>query len=467
MKNIAGYILGLDLGVSSIGWAAIRHDGSKQSGGVLDSGVRIFEAGMDNNISEGKGVSRNTQRRDARLARRQTDRRKRRMRKLLHRLQANRLLPEGDPTEIIPALDKDLLKKFCPHGEDAARFAHILPYFLRKRALDEKLQPYELGRALYHLGQRRGFKSNKITDAAEGKKEIGEVSEGITELRKKISEAGARSLGEYFARLDPEEDRIRSRWTSRDMFEQEFNAIMDAQIGDHPDLLTDSVRQTLHKCIFDQRPLKSVAHLIGFCELERDRRRAPWLRLEAQQFRMLQALRNTRIVYPDGREEELSDEQVQALKHELDRQQSLKFPKARKLLGIKGKGVKLNWEEGGEKGFSGNTTSAKLFKIFGERWFDFSEEDRRRVVEDIHSFQKDDALKKRGEKQWGLSAEAADAFSKVVLERRYCRLSLSAIRKLLPLMERGCTYAEAVKEAYGERRKEAHEKLPVVAEVFP
>jgi len=468
MKNTGSYVLGLDLGVASVGWAAVRYDKKKQSGKILATGARIFEPGMDNNIGEGRGVSRNVKRREARQARRQGDRRKRRMRKLLHRLQAHDLLPEGDPTIIIPALDKNLLKKFRPDGEDAARFAHILPYFLRTRALDEKLEPYELGRALYHLGQRRGFKSNKLIDAAEDKKELGKVSEGITELTKKIHQAGARTLGEYFAGLAPEEDRIRSRWTSRDMFEHEFNAIMDAQSAHNPDLLTGDVRKTLQKCIFDQRPLKSVAHLVGFCELEPGQRRAPWLRLEAQRFRMLQRLLDTRVMYPDGSEQPFSHEQIQTLKDTLGRQASLTFGRARRLLGIKG-GAKFNWEEGGEKGFKGNTTSAKLFQIFGERWFELSEEDRRQVVEDIYSFEKEEALEKRGRKRWGLSAEGAAIFSKVVLEPDYCRLSLKAIRKLLPLMESGIPYATAVKEEYGgfHRREEVHDLLPLAGDVFP
>ena len=469
MKNAGSYVLGLDLGVSSIGWAAVRCDEQAGTGTIVRAGVRIFEPGMEGDISAGRADSRNLKRRQARQARRQNDRRKRRMRKLLHRLQAHGLLPGGEPTAFMPALDKQLLKKFCPKGEDAARFAHLLPYVLRKRALDEKLEPHELGRAIYHLAQRRGYQSNKKIEASEDEKERGKVAGGISELEAKISQAGARTLGEYFAGLHPEKDRIRSRWTSRQMFIDEFNAVMDAQAAFSPDLLNETVRKQLRKCIFDQRPLKSVARLIGFCEHEADQRRAPWCRLEAQRYRVLQRVLDTRVLYPDGTEQPLSAEQIQVLKNKLDRQESLAFTEARRLLQIKDRSAKLNWEEGGEKKFKGNTTSAKLFRAFGDRWFELDEADRRLVVEDVHSFEHEPALEKRGRERWGLSAESAVAFSKVALEPDYCRLSMKAIRKLLPLMEGGTPYATAVKEVYGEfhKRSGTHDLLPPVQAIYP
>jgi len=43
------------------------------------------------------------------------------------------------------------------------------PYELRNNALNEILLPYHIGRALFHLSQRRGFQSNrKSEDGNEG-----------------------------------------------------------------------------------------------------------------------------------------------------------------------------------------------------------------------------------------------------------------------------------------------------------
>ena len=47
-----------------------------------------------------------------------------------------------------------------PDPEARKELQHLDPYSLRARALDQSLRPFELGRALFHLDQRRGFKSN-------------------------------------------------------------------------------------------------------------------------------------------------------------------------------------------------------------------------------------------------------------------------------------------------------------------
>ena len=67
------YTLGLDLGARSIGWAAIGLVAGEPSS-LLGMGVRIFEAGVEGDIERGRDESRGVQRRTARLARRQTDR---------------------------------------------------------------------------------------------------------------------------------------------------------------------------------------------------------------------------------------------------------------------------------------------------------------------------------------------------------------------------------------------------------
>ena len=55
----------------------------------------------------------------------------------------------------------------------------LLPYVLRKAALYERLEPFELGRVFYHLSKRVGFLSNrKETKSKDAKKnESSEVKE--------------------------------------------------------------------------------------------------------------------------------------------------------------------------------------------------------------------------------------------------------------------------------------------------
>lgn len=83
-----GRVLGIDLGANSIGTALIDWDTKE----ILFTGVRIFKAGVDN-LDEAKEASRSVQRRNSRLARRQTDRRRRRQAKIYRLLQRAGLLP--------------------------------------------------------------------------------------------------------------------------------------------------------------------------------------------------------------------------------------------------------------------------------------------------------------------------------------------------------------------------------------
>lgn len=149
------YILGIDLGTSSVGWAVIKADENGNPNGILDLGVRSFRAGKEGDIERGKDELRNLKRRQARLARRQIKRRRRRKMKLFMHLQKSGLLPAGDKTEVIYTIDNEIRKKYEERYGKDANYKHL--YLLRANALDEKLPPYWFGRAIYHLGQRRGF----------------------------------------------------------------------------------------------------------------------------------------------------------------------------------------------------------------------------------------------------------------------------------------------------------------------
>ena len=75
--------------------------------------------------------------------------------------------------------------------------------------------------ALYHLAQRRGFLSN-LKAPSKDDDDAGKVESGINELSDLMAQAGSRTLGEYFASLDPEQFRIRQRWTARTMYIDEL-----------------------------------------------------------------------------------------------------------------------------------------------------------------------------------------------------------------------------------------------------
>ena len=137
------YTLGLDIGSRSIGWTLIAN---KKKPSIVGIGVRVFPEGVDRD-TKGAEKSKNTTRREARGTRPTHSRRNRRTDMLVKTLRDAKLLPENKQDS------QELLKKE--------------PYQFRAKGLDERLGLYEFGRALFHINQRRGFKSNRKASKAE------------------------------------------------------------------------------------------------------------------------------------------------------------------------------------------------------------------------------------------------------------------------------------------------------------
>ncbi len=473
-KGESDYVLGLDIGASSVGWALLETREATACG-ILRAGVRVFDAAATGVFETGRTEPPGQARRTARLMRRQTERRARRLRRLRRTLQEVRLMPEGETDQIIPALDNALMEKYrrsTDLSEDVrARLPDIFPYWLRAQALDRRLEPHEVGRALYHLGQRRGFllTSNRRAPPKKDEK-AGVVKKRISELRQRMEASKARTLGEYFSRLNPHDLRIRTHYTQRDMFIDEFERIWTAQALHHPETMTARLKRKVRLAIFHQRPLKSAKGLVGPCEFERGRRRAAHATLEAQRFRVLQQVNNTEIIdHVTGEVAPLTREQSRLLADGLQVQSEMSFGKARRLLGLSGKRHVFNLEEGGEKKFIGNRTNAALRGLFDKRWTEMTDAEHERVVQDVLSVRQDEVLERRAREVWKLPPESAkklaDEFSP---EPGYLGLSRHAIRKLLPLMEEGLRYSAAVEKVYGfGQRGAALDLLPPVAIGLP
>jgi CRISPR-associated endonuclease Csn1 len=481
------YRLGIDLGTNSLGWAIVLDVDGEQPR-IVQMGMRSFDAGVSGSLGEiqaGKDQSRATARRDARGPRRQAWRRQRRLRNVFQVLQKLRLLPESDDdshdtrNRVIGEVDRELRQEYLEIGDHAAH--QVLPYQLRANALDEKLPRFALGRALYHLAQRRGFLSNR--KARREDESDGVVKAGIHELGVEMERTGSRTLGEYFASLDLEQQKIRGRWTARRMYVDEFEQIWAAQ-SKHYDDLTEEAHDLLSDVIFHQRELKSQKGLIGACELEPGKRRAPMAIMEFQEFRLLQRVNDLVMIDPWNREYRLVPEgQVEipaqepekrdALVAALQECESLTFAKISKLLGLKadrrdGKSVKwtFNFQEGGEKGLRGNTTAAKLLGVLGDRWRDLSREDQCRLVDEIISFESEEVLVRRLRRAWSLDEATARKVGDLHFEQGYGSFSRKILRAHLDAgMRCGAAYYDAhmrVREKLGilEQKNEPVNSLP-------
>lgn len=474
------YILGLDLGANSLGWAVVGLVDERPAG-FVDGGVRIFPEAVEN-MEAGRDEPKSAQRRNARQMRRQTDRRARRIAATFRLLQRAKLLPPfpedaqpSDPLarhELINQLDASLpaLVPGLIDPADEHRCRSVLHYRLRALALHRDLPACAVGRALLHLAQRRGFKSGRLDEGEEDKsarKELGQVRAAIQALPAEFERVGASTIGEYWSRLDPHSKRIRGagNWSSRQMHLEEFERVWDRQAACHPDLMTPTVYRMVKRRIFFQRPLKSAAGLIGRCELEPSRRRAPLAHPLYQRFRILQTVNDLRIVATDRVSRPLAPEQRSKALTILANHQTVTFKSLAKKLGLL-PGESFSHEAGERKDMPGNRTECKLLEVFGDRWAALPESEQNVIAGCVRSMDDKAALCRLGEQRWGLDSLQAARLADIHLEQGHGRLSLAALRKLLPLLEEGTAYMTAVAEVYPDRAKSpVQASLPKVLDI--
>ena len=160
------YRLSLDLGTNSIGWALLELTAQKPTK-IVKTGVRIFPDGRNPKDKTSLAVAR----RLARQQRRMRDRFLKRQKRLMTALITFELMP---PTED----ERKALEAFDP-------------YELRSKGLDCSLKDGQLGRAIFHLSKRRGFKSNRKTDS--GADDTGVVKSSISKTRQSIKDTDCRT----------------------------------------------------------------------------------------------------------------------------------------------------------------------------------------------------------------------------------------------------------------------------------
>lgn len=480
------YVLGIDLGSASLGWAAITLDQTGMATGLMRAGVRIFDPAVTGDIEKGQDQSNAVERRTARLIRRQLRRRAARQSELFKLLQKHGLLPhyvgtEADSSQqrhaILNELDQNLAAKWAKPGGNGVNAAIELPlYLLRMTALDMPLESFELGRIFYHLSQRRGYRSNR-RDQAENKKEsskakkaddLGAVEGGIKELEAAIQSSGARTLGEYFASIDPHAQKVRGRWTARKMYEEEFAAIWSRQSAFHPVLLTEELHREIKRLLFYQRPIKAQSHLIGDCELEPGEKRAAWATLEAQQFRVLQKINDLEIIEPGNVSGiPLGSEQRKIMFNLLENSAEATFKKIRKALKLS-ENIGFNLQRGGETKLKGNLTNTHMEAVFAERWPLMSDEEKKQIVEDWRNIEQEESLIRRAIEHWKLDETGAKWLASRPAPTGYCMYSRKGIRKLLPLMAQGMRFKAAENAVYGNRFTggQAHDRIPPVRDAL-
>lgn len=453
-------ILGLDLGTNSIGWAITEKDENGYS--LLDKGVDIFQEGV-NRTKSGEEPMVKT-RTNARALRRHYFRRRLRKIELLKVLIENDMCPSLSDSQ----LDAWRYNKQYPMDEEFLRWQRTddnvdkNPYFDRYKVLTTTLDlskqsnRYILGRAIYHLSQRRGFLSNRKDQAEDS--DSGEVKKSISALNEDIENCGCKYLGEYFYKLYLSKEKIRKHYTSRkEHFEAEFYAICEKQN------LPENLQKALYRAIFYQRSLKSQKGLVGHCTFEKGKARCPVSHPRFEEFRMWSFINNIKV---NGRK--LSDEEIDKILPLFYRKSKshFDFEDIAKAIAGKRKGTYAYKDDKCDAPYrfnyrmsqtvSGSPVTGALQSIFGDDWLtDICSlyikgmgKTEEQILNDVwhilFSFDDDDKLRNWAICNLQLTPEQADAFVKIKIPQDYAALSLNAINKMLPYLRKGYRYDEAV-----------------------
>lgn len=445
--------LGLDLGTNSIGWAVYSIDKNKKVEELVDLGVRIFSDGREPKTKEPLALARRT----ARGQRKLIHRRKLRRRATFRALREENLVPK--------------------EKEAALALKVMNPYELRIEALDRKLEPYELGRVLFNLSVRRGFKSNRKDGNNEYEKEASLNSEKLsqkdmqTNLMKAVKESGCRTLGEFLWKNQDKNGGIRfvpgrmTYYPVRQMYIDEFNTIKEKQEQYFPNVDWDKI----YHCIFDQRNLKPQPR--GKCLYMNDKDRTYKALPCAQKLRILQEIRNLNYIDENGARQPISEEQDKILYEFLDSKEKVTFEQMKKKLGLAPQ-CSFNLETELRPYLLGNSTNVfmKNEKRFGSLWETFSLEEQDNICEVLITSEEDSEVMEMLSK-YDLSAEQKEAITKAILKPGTTMLCKEVSEAFVHKMESNCaaTYTSAVNMLgykYADQSVEKCNLLPYYGKVL-
>mgnify|MGYP000128802570 FL=1 len=462
-------ILGIDTGTNSLGWAIVEKKADEYH--LLDKGVNIFQEGVK--IEKGIESSKAADRTAHKAARVRNYRIKLRKIRLLRILSDAHLCPPLSKAE----LSAWRLKKEYPKNDLFMQWqgtddeSEKTPYAYRHKCLHECLDfnsmtdRYILGRAFYHMIQRRGFLSNRKDQSGD---DTGKVKESISNLTQEMHDDGYEYLGDYFYSLYNKGEKIRNHYTARnEHYLAEFKAICEKQKLDKN--LGPEIVCQIEKAIFDQRPLKSQKGQVGKCVFEKNKTKCPSSHPMYEEFRMLSFINNIKIQTPnDSALRPLSAEERELIMPLFFRKSKKQFDFediAKKLAPKKHYGFYKKSSDAEmpylfnypmDTSVSGCPVTAALKDIFGENWIDALCEtytlaegkSRLDVVNDIwHAlfFYTDETkLAEFAKNRLQLNDEEAKKFCEISLPSDYASLSLKAICKILPYLKKGLIYSHAV-----------------------
>ena len=283
--NPINYILGLDIGIASVGWAMVEIDEEENPIRLIDLGVRVFERAEVPKTGDSLVAAR----RLARSVRRLTRRRAHRL------LRARRLLKREGVLQAAD-FDENGLIKSLPNT----------PWQLRAAALDRKLTPLEWSAVLLHLIKHRGYLSQRKNEGETADKELGALLKGVADNAHALQTGDFRTPAELaLNKFEKESGHIRnqrgdySHTFSRKDLQAELNLLFKKQKEFGNPHVSDGLKEGIETLLMTQRDSipdeSAILRMQGKCTFEKNKSRAAKHSWSAERFIWLSKLANLRI----------------------------------------------------------------------------------------------------------------------------------------------------------------------------
>ena len=464
MNKEINYALGLDIGITSVGWSVINLDINR----IEDLGVRIFNAAE--NPKDGASLA--LPRRAARGRRRLTRRKAYRINRVKKLIVSENILTESELNNIFT--NKDI----------------ISVWEARVQGLDRMLSNEEWAKILINLCKRRGFKSNRKNEAKD--KEMGQILTSIEINAEKMEETKSRTIGELiYKETISEEDKYKAfrnksgkynRCVSRDMIRNEIHTLFEQQRKFGNKNASDDVEDKYLEIFDSQRPysnFEELEKLVGWCTFEKKKyKRAPKNCISAEEFVLYESINKLSIIC-NGEKRKLNNEERDLIVNEAFNKKEIKYSGLRKLLSLNDEERFSTLTYSIDKDMS-KTENTKFISLKGyheikkaiehgvnkEYWKNIK--GNKKMLNDIAyvlTLGKTDEEIENQLRLRDIPSEIIEAVSDMSFSK-FNNLSIEAIDKILPFMKEGYQYNEACEKAgydfkaiyKGEKCK----KLPVI-----
>lgn len=483
VTNLADNLIriGLDIGIESVGWAVMKCDKNGEPKRIVALGSRIFDAAE----KPKDGGSLAADRREARSMRRRLRRKGERLRRL-----------------------RILLKEY---GVDDIEFIGEDANMLRIKGLDSALSDNEFARVLYLLCKNRGYSSTKIGEKNADDSKEKSLLQNVNANLERMKSKNYRTVGEMlYKEFVVGGENANGKWHNgnneythtvyRDCIRAELEFLFEKQREFGNRLAASGIEEKYFEIFQSQRSYDigpgrgskySAEYAVGYCAFEPEERRAPKASFSFEWSRALEKLNNVCIRSADGSSRSLTDEERAAAMDAIKRMDAFDYLKLRKLLGLGDDEVfnlsypKVDFKNLEEK-FTADLSEVekqqKREKYVIKQQKNHEEKQKlsslahsnkiRAALNESHKGNTDliDSLaevlsyakseQKRREQLKGdgfecLTDEEIDEIVKISVDQ-FGMLSLKALRRIIPHLEKGMKYSDACAAEYGSHTLQAN-----------